>query len=60
MKNKRCRICGCDDDHACIDNDWMPCSWVEKDLCSECDRLLKKFPKVSEKDMKGIIKELRS
>jgi hypothetical protein len=38
----------------------MPCSWVEKDLCSECDRLLKKFPKVSEKDMKGIIKELRS
>jgi ParB family chromosome partitioning protein len=27
-----CRVCGCTDDHACEGG----CSWVEKDLCSQC------------------------
>jgi hypothetical protein len=28
-----CRICGCDDNHACPGGCW----WVEKDLCSACE-----------------------
>ncbi|WEV72130.1 hypothetical protein [Bifidobacterium sp. ESL0790] len=32
---RRCRVCGCDDLHAC---QWItgPCHWVEPDLCSAC------------------------
>lgn len=29
---RTCRICGCDDDHACEGG----CSWVESDLCLAC------------------------
>ena len=29
---RRCRVCGCTDDHACPGG----CSWVEEDLCSAC------------------------
>lgn len=29
---RKCRVCGCDDFHACPDG----CSWVEPDLCSAC------------------------
>ena len=29
---RRCRVCGCTDDHACPGG----CYWVEEDLCSEC------------------------
>ena len=29
---QKCRICGCDDFHACPGG----CSWVEPDLCSAC------------------------
>lgn len=29
---RKCRICGCDWDHACNDHDY----WVEDDLCSAC------------------------
>lgn len=29
---RKCRVCGCDDFHACPDG----CSWVEPDLCSTC------------------------
>ena len=29
---RKCRICGCDDNHACKGG----CSWVEIDLCSQC------------------------
>jgi len=32
----RCRICGCDDLHACSGADGLPCHWAEPDLCSEC------------------------
>lgn len=29
---RTCRVCGCDDDHACKGG----CYWVEPDLCSQC------------------------
>lgn len=29
---RRCRVCGCTDDHACLGGCW----WVEADLCSAC------------------------
>lgn len=29
---RRCRVCGCDDEHACPGGCW----WVEDDLCSAC------------------------
>lgn len=35
---RKCRECGCDDRHACIDQG-MPCYWVSADLCSACARL---------------------
>ena len=35
---RRCRECGCDDRHACIDQG-LPCYWVSADLCSACARL---------------------
>ena len=37
-----CRGCGCDDDHACVDERGRPCAWVLLDLgsatgvCSTC------------------------
>jgi len=34
----RCRVCGCTEDRACEGG----CSWVEIDLCSACDRRLKR------------------
>lgn len=33
---RSCRVCGCTDDHACVDTDLGPCWWVEDDLCSHC------------------------
>lgn len=33
---RRCRICGCTQDHACVDPDHGACWWVEPDLCSHC------------------------
>ncbi len=33
---QRCRVCGCSQDHACIDDEHGPCWWVEPDLCSHC------------------------
>lgn len=38
----RCRVCGCDDLHACIveggpgEDILKPCSWVDPGLCSAC------------------------
>lgn len=29
---RRCRVCGCTDNHACLGG----CYWVEEDLCSSC------------------------
>jgi hypothetical protein len=33
---RRCRVCGCTQDHACVDPDHGPCWWIEADLCSHC------------------------
>ncbi len=34
---RKCRYCGCTEDHACVDPyTKLPCRWVEPDLCSEC------------------------
>ena len=33
---RRCRVCGCTDDNACMPNS---CYWVEPDLCSECAKI---------------------
>ena len=37
---RRCRVCGCTDERACVEmdiqGDCMPCHWVEPDLCSSC------------------------
>lgn len=33
---RRCRVCGCTWDNACVDPDHGPCWWVEADLCSHC------------------------
>ncbi len=35
---RKCRVCGCTDDHACMTNEG-PCHWVEEDLCSACAEL---------------------
>lgn len=35
-----CRVCGCDESHACVTNG-VPCHWVEEDLCSACAGLNK-------------------
>jgi hypothetical protein len=32
---RRCRVCGCDDLHACV-TDAGPCWWAAEDLCSAC------------------------
>jgi ParB/RepB/Spo0J family partition protein len=31
-----CRVCGCDEAHACTDDNGDACSWSEPDLCSAC------------------------
>jgi hypothetical protein len=36
---QKCRICGCDQEHACKGG----CSWVEADLCSQCYEKLNSF-----------------
>ena len=33
---RKCRVCGCTNAKACIDNDGVPCHWVSEDLCSAC------------------------
>lgn len=37
---RRCRVCGCTDERACVEmdllGDCIPCHWVEPDLCSTC------------------------
>lgn len=31
-----CRVCGCTDTRACINEQGDSCYWVEPDLCSQC------------------------
>lgn len=40
MKERRCRICGCDDLSACLDSAGRHCCWIEDDLCSVCQELI--------------------
>jgi hypothetical protein len=50
-ENRICRICGCTDDNACIDEETgEPCHWVEDDLCSNCDKNL-----IAAKNYSGMI-----
>lgn len=40
---RRCRICGCTEEHACYDALFQEtCSWVELDLCSFCAESLER------------------
>ena len=32
----RCRKCGCEQQHACVDLNGVPCHWVTSTLCSHC------------------------
>jgi len=32
----KCRVCGCSDLDACVNNDGLCCYWVEDGLCSFC------------------------
>lgn len=32
----KCRVCGCTDERACIDEDGNSCCWVRPGLCSAC------------------------
>jgi hypothetical protein len=33
---RKCRVCGCTDNRACVDENGVPCHWIEPDLCSAC------------------------
>lgn len=34
---RRCARCGCDENHACLDIDLLPCAWAAPSLCTYCD-----------------------
>lgn len=36
VEEPKCRVCGCTERRACIDENGKACDWVEVDLCSEC------------------------
>jgi len=31
-----CRICGCSEWDACVDDEDQPCGWAAEDLCTRC------------------------
>ncbi len=33
---RTCRVCGCDDKHACVDAEDQPCGWASPNLCTAC------------------------
>jgi hypothetical protein len=45
VKEKKCRVCGCTDDHACLGG----CYWVKEDLCSACQEKQKAGKKKTKK-----------
>lgn len=50
VENRKCRICGCTDEHSCVGG----CFWIGLDLCSKCylelkDLWINKNTKVTEK-----------
>jgi len=36
MTQRRCRVCRCTQNNACVTADGSTCYWVEVDLCSAC------------------------
>ena len=32
-----CSKCGCTEDKPCIDDDGIPCWWIDDGICSRCD-----------------------
>ena len=36
MTGQVCRVCGCTDNWACVDDLGWPCEWVDDELCSAC------------------------
>lgn len=50
---RSCRVCGCTDANACVDDLGNACSWVDLDLCSTCSS------KVSAAAMRAARRELR-
>lgn len=58
MSFGKCRVCGCDDYHACVTSKG-PCFWVEDDLCSACFELLRRHHSLSEEDLKKDIRRAR-
>lgn len=50
FEKQKCMCCGCDDEHACVGG----CSWVKKNVCSQCllsKSKAKKFIDCAEKDI---------
>jgi hypothetical protein len=39
LKERACRVCGCTEHRACVDDMGKACAWVEPDLCSACPPL---------------------
>ena len=35
---RTCRVCGCGDHNACVDEAGRACYWAEPDLCSACSK----------------------
>jgi hypothetical protein len=36
MSGRECRVCGCSELDACVDEAGGTCYWIEQDLCSAC------------------------
>lgn len=41
MTEATCRMCGCSENDACVDDERGACSWAEPGLCSHCDDTIK-------------------
>ncbi len=36
FNERKCRVCGCTQEKACLDEGRVPCHWIAEDLCSSC------------------------
>ncbi len=41
--HRHCAECGCDESHACLDADLLPCDWDAASLCTYCARKVPAF-----------------
>ena len=54
-KKRKCRICGCTDEHGCVGG----CYWIEEDLCSKCaERLIEDYQTLQHMVLRGASKYL--